>query len=101
MDEFVGLPTETEGGSSCHHLYVITSDRRDELHVGLEEAGVETRVYYSPAIPSQPAMRAFAPAVPLPGMVNYENSALAIPMGESLGVTGAETVAEAIRTVLA
>jgi dTDP-4-amino-4,6-dideoxygalactose transaminase len=101
MDELVGLPTETEGGSSCHHLYVITSDRRDELQVGLEEAGVETRAYYSPAIPSQPAMRAFAPAGLLPGMVNYENSALAIPMGESLGVTGAETVAEAIRTVLA
>jgi len=101
MCEFVGLPTETEGGSSCHHLYVITSDRRDELHVALGRAGIETRVYYSPAVLSQPAMRAFAPANLLPGAASYENSALAIPMGESLGAKGAGVVSEAIRQILA
>lgn len=100
MGEFVELPTETEGGRSCHHLYVITSSRRDELHIALKEAGIETRVYYSPAVSRQPAMREFAPASSLSGAASYEGSALAIPMGESLGSNGARIVSETIRRIL-
>lgn len=100
IGEVVGLPVETESGRSCHHLYVITSDRRDELQLELQSSGVASKVYYSPAIPAQPAMRPFAPSHQLPGASEYENAALAIPMGESLGRDRAEQVCKVIQTAL-
>ncbi len=96
MGEYVRLPVQTEGGRSCHHLYVISADRRDELQGALGSSGIETKVYYSPAVPRQPAMRAFAPSRQLPGATEYENTALAIPMGESLGKNRARRVSDTI-----
>jgi dTDP-4-amino-4,6-dideoxygalactose transaminase len=96
----VGLPVETAQAQSCHHLYVISSDRRDEILMALSAAEIESRVYYSPAIPFQPAMKAFAPDHQLPGATAYENSALALPMGESLSVEDAQRVAAVISSAL-
>ena len=101
LGDLVTLPVETAKAESCHHLYVIRSDRRDELHEALTKAEIESRVYYSPALPSQPAMEAFAPGQPLPGAVEYEDTALALPMGESMTSEDVKRVAAAISSVLA
>jgi dTDP-4-amino-4,6-dideoxygalactose transaminase len=47
--------TSPEG---VHHLYVLRSDRRDELRSRLEEAGIETAVHYPWTIREQPAFEA-------------------------------------------
>lgn len=100
LGEVVGLPDETEGGQSCFHQYVITTPRRKDLQIALEEIGIETRIYYVPAIPFQPAMVKFALTGPSIGAVEYEETALAIPMGESLGAVRAGHVVQAIREIL-
>jgi dTDP-4-amino-4,6-dideoxygalactose transaminase len=41
-----------------HHLYVMRSDRRDELRAQLADAGIETAVHYPWAISEQPAFAA-------------------------------------------
>lgn len=100
LGEIVGLPRETEGSRSCYHQYVISSPRRDELQDNVEKAGIETRIYYAPALPHQPAMKEFAPTGPLRVTTRYEETALALPMGESLGATRAGLVVDAIRSAL-
>lgn len=100
LGEIVALPEETQGGRSCFHQYVVTSNRRDELQAGLEDSGVESRIYYSPSIPSQPAMKKYASSRRLPTASDYEKTALAIPMGESLGATRAQLVVDVIRETL-
>ena len=47
--------TSPEG---VHHLYVLRSERRDELRAKLGEAGIETTVHYPWTIAEQPAFEA-------------------------------------------
>ena len=66
LGEAVELPVETEGGKSCHHLYVVQTPGRDRLASELEAAGIGARAYYTTPPHRQPAMERFAPAAPLP-----------------------------------
>jgi dTDP-3-amino-3,4,6-trideoxy-alpha-D-glucose transaminase len=43
---------------SVHHLYVLRSERRNELRAQLADAGIETAVHYPWAISEQPAFAA-------------------------------------------
>lgn len=40
------VPTECDWGKHVYHLYVIRSDRRDELQVFLKQKGIASEVYY-------------------------------------------------------
>jgi dTDP-4-amino-4,6-dideoxygalactose transaminase len=44
--------------AGVHHLYVLRSDRRDELRAQLAEAGIETAIHYPWTIAEQPAFDA-------------------------------------------
>ena len=66
------------------HLYVIRSDRADELAHRLGEREVGARTYYRRPVHEQPAMAAFPPAVELPGTADAAQSHLALPMGPLL-----------------
>lgn len=46
---------ERTSPDGVHHLYVVRSDRRDELRPRLAKAGIETAVHYPWAISEQPA----------------------------------------------
>lgn len=100
LGEIVELPAETAGADSCFHLFVVGSPHRDRLHEALKARGIETRVYYTPVLPEQPALRDFRPSTPLPGAQLYGASSLALPMGESLDADGVERVVEAVRETL-
>jgi dTDP-4-amino-4,6-dideoxygalactose transaminase len=63
-------------------------------------AAIETRVYYTPVLPEQPALRNFRPSAPLPESQRYGASSLALPMGESLDVNAVERVVEVVRKAL-
>lgn len=100
LGELVELPVETVGAESCFHLFVVTSRHRDRLHEALSARGIETRIYYTPVLPEQPALRDFRPEALLPGAGVYGAGSLALPMGESLDDEAVERVVEAVRETL-
>jgi dTDP-4-amino-4,6-dideoxygalactose transaminase len=86
LGELVERPRETEGGESCFHLYVVGSDRRDELCAALEAAGIGARAYYTVPLHRQPALAAFIdPDLALPGAERAARRSLALPIGPALG----------------
>lgn len=97
LSTYIDLPNETPGAKSCFHLFVISSDRRDRLRKQLESRKIETRIYYSPVLPSQPAMRHLAPDEKYTGAIRYQESCLALPMGESLGAERLKSVVDAVQ----
>lgn len=97
LGELVDLPVETAAAESCYHLFVVTSERRDQLAAALEAAEVESRVYYTPPLHKQPALTEFAPSARLPGAERFERCSLALPMGPALGREQIARVVEAAR----
>lgn len=49
------LPTERPGARHVYHLYVLRTDRRDELQRTLKESGIGALVHYPVPIHQQPA----------------------------------------------
>lgn len=96
LADAVEIPTETAGGESCYHLYVVRCAERDQLAERLAAAGVGARAYYSIPLHRQPALREFTPRVPLPGVESAAAESLALPMGPALTD---EQVAEASRAI--
>jgi dTDP-4-amino-4,6-dideoxygalactose transaminase len=93
----VRAPTETDGGESSWHLYVIRSAERERLRLGLEGNGIESRSYYTTPLHRQPALEAYAPADPLPHAEAIAAEGLALPMGQALDPADASQVAAAVR----
>jgi dTDP-4-amino-4,6-dideoxygalactose transaminase len=100
LGEFVELLRERPGAESCFHLFVVASPNRDRLHEALTAAEIETRIYYTPVLPDQPALRDFRLGTPLSGAERYGAESLALPMGESLTREQIETVVELARATL-
>jgi dTDP-4-amino-4,6-dideoxygalactose transaminase len=92
----VRLPGETAGGSSCFHLYVVRSERREALEAGLAERGVGARAYYTVPLHRQPAMARYAEGAELPVTDALAASSLALPMGPALGEEQVAAVAAAV-----
>lgn len=46
QDVGVGLPVQVGEGRHVYHMYIIRSDRRDELAAYLQKKGISTAVYY-------------------------------------------------------
>jgi dTDP-4-amino-4,6-dideoxygalactose transaminase len=101
LADAVELPAETSGGECCYHLYVVRCPERDRLAEQLAAAGVGARAYYSVPLHRQPAMREFAPRVPLPGVDSAAAESLALPMGPALSDEQAAEVVQAARAALA
>jgi dTDP-3-amino-3,4,6-trideoxy-alpha-D-glucose transaminase len=98
LGNHVSLPVETEGAKSCFHLYIVSSDRRDELSSSLSESGIGNRVYYTPPMYLQPALKRFAGGVRHQGADSFAARCLALPMGQALS---REQVAEVVGAVSA
>jgi dTDP-3-amino-3,4,6-trideoxy-alpha-D-glucose transaminase len=98
LGELVSLPVPTAGSQPAWHLYVVRSERVDEVAAALGEAGHGHKVYYRTPIHEQPAMREYAGGGDLPGTAEAARTHLAIPMSP---VLGAEEAAEVTGTVRA
>src|SRR4051794_36879896 len=96
LGELVELPKPTPGAEPAWHLYVIRSDRADELAAVLNEAGIGARAYYRTPTHLQPAMREYAPSIELPGTAEASRTNLAIPMSPVLGRAEADQVVAAL-----
>jgi dTDP-4-amino-4,6-dideoxygalactose transaminase len=101
LGKLVRLPAETAMAESCFHLFVVSSPHRRAIQRELQAAGVETRVYYTPVLPEQPSLSNYRATDPLPGAERYRDTALALPMGESLLDEDARVVVDAISAACA
>jgi dTDP-4-amino-4,6-dideoxygalactose transaminase len=97
LGELVALPRPTAGADPAWHLYVVRHPRADALVSALNAAGIGTRAYYRAPAHEQPAMREFAPAVPLPGTDEAARTNVALPMSPVLRADQAAEVVAAVR----
>jgi dTDP-3-amino-3,4,6-trideoxy-alpha-D-glucose transaminase len=77
-------PPRFEDGDHVFHLYVVHTDRADELQRTLAEREIGARVYYRRPVHEQPAMADYPPPVALPGTAEAARTHLALPMGPLL-----------------
>jgi dTDP-3-amino-3,4,6-trideoxy-alpha-D-glucose transaminase len=92
LGELVSLPLATAGARPAWHLYVIRSERADELGASLRAAGIGARGYYRVPTHRQPAMAA---DVALPATEHVARTNLALPIGPWLTAAHVERVVAA------
>ena len=100
LGELVTLPRSTGDAEPAWHLFVIRSERVDEIAVELGERQIGCKVYYRPALHHHPAMAPFAPPRPLPVAERLALSHLAIPFGPALTRESAASVTMAVAAAL-
>jgi dTDP-3-amino-3,4,6-trideoxy-alpha-D-glucose transaminase len=100
LGELVALPVAAAGSAPAWHLYVVRSERADELAAGLPERGIGCKAYYRTPVHRQPAMRAFAGGVELPVTDELARTNLALPMSPVLGAGQVQEVVAAVRAIV-
>jgi len=98
LGELVALPRPVERCRPAWHLFVVRTERPDELAAALGERGIEARGYYRVPLHRQPPLRA---DVSLPHTETAARTNLAIPISPSLGEDAVEEVVAAVRAALA
>jgi dTDP-4-amino-4,6-dideoxygalactose transaminase len=88
-------PGAIDAAEHVYHLYVVRSDRAEELRAGLEQRGVEASGYYRVPVHHQPAMAEFGAGAELPVTDEVAETHLALPMGTELGDDQVREVVEA------
>jgi len=77
----IAIPDEFEGREHVWHLYVIRSDRRDELAEYLVASGIQTVINYPIALPFLPAYRRLGhTAREFPNAFHNQSRILSIPL---------------------
>ncbi|NLT05282.1 MAG: DegT/DnrJ/EryC1/StrS family aminotransferase [Solirubrobacterales bacterium] len=101
LGDHVALPAPVAGAEHVHHLYVVRSDRADELAAALAAQGIGARGYYRTPIHLQPATAGFAPAgLELPGTELAARTHLALPMGPELTAAQVDETVAAVAAAL-
>ncbi|MBF4622766.1 DegT/DnrJ/EryC1/StrS aminotransferase family protein [Clavibacter sp. VKM Ac-2872] len=92
-------PLPGPGDSSVWYVYLIESDRRDELVDALAAAEVGTEIYYPRAIPDQPCFR--GPDSPeFPVARRAATRALGLPLYADMDSSDVDTVCQVIRATM-
>ncbi|AUG80407.1 aminotransferase DegT [Kitasatospora sp. MMS16-BH015] len=87
-----------EPGDPVYYVYLIESDRRDELVAHLTEHGVGTEVYYPRALTEQPALAELPGAQhPVPVAIAASRRAVGLPMYPDLTDEQVDQVCELIQ----
>ena len=100
LGELVGLPCPVEGVDPAWHLYVVRSDRADELAAGLAQREIGHKAYYRTPVHRQPAMWPFAQGVELPATDELARTHLAVPMSPVLERQAVDEVVAAVHESL-
>src|SRR5215207_3844798 len=101
LGEIVAPPVPSARADPAWHLYVVRSERVDDLEAALLAAEIGVKAYYRVPIHRQPAMRELAGDVELPVTDELARSHLAIPISPVLDRSQVEEVVAAARAVLA
>ncbi|HEY4954373.1 MAG TPA: DegT/DnrJ/EryC1/StrS family aminotransferase [Gemmatimonadaceae bacterium] len=95
----IRTPARRPGSEHVFHLYVIRSDRRDELRAHLQGCGIPTVINYPKALPFYPAYAHMGhTAGDFPVAYRHQNEILSIPIFPEMSDEAPVEVAEAIRT---
>ncbi|MGH7483586.1 MAG: DegT/DnrJ/EryC1/StrS family aminotransferase [Longimicrobiales bacterium] len=93
----ITLPAVRPWARHAFHLFVIRSERRDDLAAFLARAGIETGVHYPVALPDLPAY-SYLPRDGAPARASaYAGQVLSLPMGEHLEDDDVQAVIDAVR----
>ncbi|MDA0180288.1 DegT/DnrJ/EryC1/StrS family aminotransferase [Solirubrobacter phytolaccae] len=95
LGELVSLPVAASGSRPAWHLYVVRSERADELRTVLNDAGIGARAYYRTPAHLQPAMHEWGAGLTLPGTDEAARTNLAIPVSPVLSRAEADEVVAA------
>jgi dTDP-4-amino-4,6-dideoxygalactose transaminase len=93
----VRAPLEMPYGEHVYHLYVVQSERRDELAEFLKARGIGTAIQYPTPIHLQRAYRHLAPDSSLPVAEKLAREILSLPLYPELALEDVRSVAEAVR----
>ena len=91
------LPERKAWAHQVYHLFVIRTERRDELKAFLNEQGIETGIHYPIALPKLNAYANNDTPDPRVFYNQVDSSLLSLPIGEHLSLDDAGLVASAIR----
>jgi len=91
------LPVEAEGTEPVYHLYVVRTDRRDELQAHLQERNISTVIHYPIPLHVQPAHKSLGYKLgDFPVTESYAKQILSLPMFPELSDEQAAYVAQSI-----
>src|SRR5215211_7141878 len=96
LGEWAGLPRPAPGADPAWHLYVIRTERSEELERALPQAGIGARSYYRVPIHQQPALAALGAGASLPGTDRAAREHLAIPISAAITREQVREVVDAI-----
>lgn len=96
----LALPGQRDGARHVYHLYVVRTERRDELAAFLKMRGVQTGIHYPVPTHCQPAVERLKPP-PLPRTERLVKEILSLPISATHTETEIDTVIEAVRTFFA
>jgi dTDP-4-amino-4,6-dideoxygalactose transaminase len=93
----VQIPPEREWAKAVYHMYVIRSERRDELQKFLKERNIDTGIHYPKPNHLQPAVTGLFPFIPkLPRTEQIVKEILSLPIHGEMGLDAADQVCDAI-----
>ena len=98
LGELVKLPVPVGGASPAWHLYVIGSERVEEVEAALAAAGVGHKPYYRTPVHRQESMLQWGAGADLPATDEAARRHLAIPMSPVLTRGMADEVVAAVRS---
>jgi dTDP-3-amino-3,4,6-trideoxy-alpha-D-glucose transaminase len=103
LDELVRMPVATPDATPAWHIYVVRSERADELAAGLAERGIGARGYYRTPVHRQPPMARFQPdgLADLPVTDELARTHLALPVSATITPEQVDEVVAAVGIVLA
>jgi dTDP-4-amino-4,6-dideoxygalactose transaminase len=96
----LALPGQRDGARHVYHLYVVRTERRDELAAFLKMRGVQTGIHYPVPTHCQPAVERLKPP-PLPRTERLVKEILSLPISATHTEAEIDTVIEAVRTFFA
>jgi dTDP-4-amino-4,6-dideoxygalactose transaminase len=99
LGDIVDLPVPVGEAAPAWHLYVIRSERADDVAAALKAAGHGQKPYYRTPVHAQPAMREYADGVDLPATAEVARTHLAIPMSPVLTAEQAAEVTGSVRAL--
>ncbi|PYL80938.1 MAG: erythromycin biosynthesis sensory transduction protein eryC1 [Verrucomicrobia bacterium] len=97
IDSVVKTPPEKEWAHAVYHMYVIRTERRDELAKHLQSKGIGTGIHYPVANHQQPAVTKLYPHLPkLPRTEAVVKEILSMPIYGELPLEDVDYVCDAI-----
>jgi dTDP-4-amino-4,6-dideoxygalactose transaminase len=96
----LALPEAPRDGEHVYHLYVVRSERRDQLAAALHERGIGTDIHYPLPAHLQPIYAHMSPANGLRTTERLAREVLSLPIYPELTQAEVEAVAAAVRELM-